>query len=121
MAKLLRARITLALTIAIVGLAACKPKCFFRDSVTVLDQNGDIYLVLRAAGVQEKVFTYELYNTEPAFDSCAKAKVQPIAKEVYDDSEGRLKGVQGDANGIRIIYTGKPEEAIKVDEVKLRR
>lgn len=89
--------------------------------MTILDQKGDIYLVLRAAGVQEKVFTYELYNAEPAFDSCAKAKVQPIATEIYDDSEGHLKGIERDANGIRIVYTDRIEEAIKVDEAKLRR
>jgi hypothetical protein len=100
---------------AVVTLSVCGPKCAIVDSVSILDHRDHVFLVSRIAGIQEKVVSFELYGQEPSFDECRKPKTEPYVREVYDDSEGLLRGVEVRGRALRILYTSDPAEAVQPD------
>jgi hypothetical protein len=107
------------------ALVATGCGCDVADEVMVLDTTviggQEYHLVSRTTGFQEKETFLELYTAPPKFDSCGQPSVQPTSKELFDLSEGRLRGVQVEGKTLRLLYTKISSQGIEVSEARLPR
>lgn len=96
----------------------CATRCGVSDTVSVLDARNGIYLVYRVSGTQEKQEFFEIYTSEPKFDSCGFSKRPPIAQEPYLRSNGLLRGIEFRDSRLSIFYTRDASNSIQPAAVR---
>ncbi|WP_033415801.1 hypothetical protein [Hahella ganghwensis] len=74
------------------GCADSGPDCSFAtDTVSIIDQkligNQNYFLVHRISGWHDKIESFELYDTEPAFDICGVSTTEPLYGESVDNKD----------------------------------
>jgi len=98
----------------------------FKDSIE--EKGKTYYLSVKQTGFQDKVYYFELYDSQPKFDECGKPIQKPFYSIHYEDypnypdkEQQYIKSMilQVDQNEkLNIIYTMDKNEGMSIYEVK---
>ena len=101
-------------TAAISLLCACgkAPDCGVADAVAEVGQTqvgpAHYYLYSRTTGVSDKTRFLELYDQQPAFDTCGHADNGALSEAVVDPKQGVPVRVIVRGTALEIEYAGAP-------------
>jgi hypothetical protein len=113
------------LTAALLAACSAEPECPVPDRVETVHElragGTPLFLVYRVSGAHDKVEFYELYAAPPQFDRCGHAADKPLAQEVIDRDQGRIKDVIVRGTALEIRYTRQAAEGVEPPKAKLSR
>ena len=109
----------------VVNLIACSSdnECFVADSVVQVKairvDEVDYFIYLRTSGFHEKEAFYELYKSEPIFNSWGKSNSSAISDIHIDSTEGVVSRLVIDNQKLIIVYSKNSSQEVNFKDVQI--
>lgn len=121
----MRIKLIFLLFASALSLIACSSAtdCLVADSVSLVKKirlgEVDRYIYLRTSGLHEKESFYELYEKQPAFDTCGKPVLPSKADVHIDSTRGAISKLVIDKQRLSIVYIKGKSQEVNYKDVQI--